>query len=107
MNPPTAGQLKAALDALRNDAEKWDECAGTIRGAEGAAGGFQIDAFSFSFLGDSLGVTEAYEELRAKMAELLKSGGEVTSGVAEALREVANTYEAEEERGVHRMKQVW
>lgn len=107
MNPPTAAELRAALSALRDDAGKWDECAGTLNAAQSVADGSQIDGRHFSFIGDACGVTTAYENLRAKVATLLADGGKKTSGVADALREVATTYAEEEERGVHRMKEVW
>jgi len=104
---PTPEELKAALEALRYDADVWDSCADTVGGLQREAESCQLDADDFSLLGSALGVSGEYQALYVKMVGLLAGGGAFMEYVAGSLRQAADTYEEEERRGVHRMKEVW
>ncbi len=104
---PTPEELKAALDALRADADVWDSCSDTVGGLQSEAESCQLDPDDFSLLGSALGVSAEYQALQNKMAGLLKEGQAVMAHVAWSLRQAADIYEEEERRGVHRMKNVW
>jgi hypothetical protein len=104
---PTQDQYQVALQALRNDADKWDRCAADLGAAKGTADGLDLGALHFSYVADKLGVTALYQQFQAKMVGLLGEGQAMSVDVATALRNSAQTYQQEEESGVHRMNNVW
>lgn len=104
---PTEKELRVALGALRKDAEVWDNCAEMVDGLRSDVEDCRLEADDFSLLGSALGVSGEYQALQTKMATLLKDGRSVMAHVAWSLRQAADTYEEEERRGVHRMKNVW
>ena len=104
---PTPDQYSAALAALRDDATQWTSCADDLAAAKSAADGLDLTALHFSYLADQLGVTRLYADFQAKMVRLLGEGEETSRGVADALLASAQTYQQEEESGVHRMNDVW
>ncbi|MPZ79319.1 MAG: hypothetical protein GEV28_02565 [Actinophytocola sp.] len=104
---PTPEQYQAALSALRDDADTWDKCAQDLGTIKGTADGLTLDAFDFSYLADMLGMTTLYQEFQHKMARLLGEGETMSTGVAAALRASAQTYQDEEDAGVHRMNNIW
>lgn len=104
---PTPDQYEAALDALRDDAEKWEQCGSDLGAAKTTAEGLDLEALHFSYIADKLGVTALYQQFQAKMVGLLGEGQTMSGNVATALRNSAQTYQQEEEAGVHRMNDVW
>ncbi len=104
---PTPDQYQVALQALRNDADRWEQCAADLGAAKGTADGLNLEALHFSYVADKLGVTALYRQFQTKMSGLLGEGQTTSVAVATALRESAQTYQAEEEAGVHRMNNVW
>lgn len=104
---PTPDQYQAALSALRDDAARWEQCAGDLGAAKATADGLGLEALHFTYIADKLGVTAIYQEFQSKMSRLLGEGEAMSTGVAAALRESARTYQQEEEAGVHRMNNVW
>ncbi len=104
---PTPEQYQVALQALRDDADTWDQCAGDLGAAMSTADGLDLEALHFSYVADKLGVTALYHQFQAKMVGLLGEGQTMSAAVAAALRSSAQTYQQEEESGVHRMNNVW
>jgi len=104
---PTPEQYQVALQALRDDADVWDHCAADLGAAKGTADGLDLEALHFSYVADKLGVTALYQQFQAKMVGLLGEGQTMSTNVATALRNSAQTYQQEEESGVHRMNNVW
>ncbi|HEY7595049.1 MAG TPA: hypothetical protein VH969_17990 [Actinophytocola sp.] len=104
---PTPDQYQVALQALRNDADKWEQCSADLGAAKGTADGLDLAALHFSYVADKLGVTALYQQFQTKMVGLLGEGQTMSANVATALRESAQTYQQEEESGVHRMNNVW
>jgi len=104
---PTPDQYQVALKALRDDADKWDACATDLGAAKSTAENLDLEALHFSYVADKLGVTASYQQFQNKMAGLLGQGQTMSANVATALRNSAQTYQQEEESGVHRMNNVW
>ena len=104
---PTTDQYTAALKALRGDADKWDTCATELGAAKSTAESLDLEALHFSYVADKLGVTALYQQFQNKIAGLLGEGQTMSANVATALRNSAQTYQQEEESGVHRMNNVW
>ena len=104
---PTPEQYQVALQALRDDADVWDHCAADLGTAKSTADGLDLEALHFSYVADKLGVTAMYQQIQTKLVGLLGEGQTMSANVATALRNSAQTYQAEEESGVHRMNNVW
>ena len=104
---PTQDQYQVALQALRADADTWEHCAADLGAAKGTADGLDLEALHFSYVADKLGVTAMYQQIQAKLVGLLGEGQTMSTNVATALRNSAQTYQQEEESGVHRMNNVW
>lgn len=99
--------VEVALEALRNDAnDRWDKTADALDEAHSTAKGLKCTT-EFSFMGEALGVTEKYNKYQELLATLAKEGKEHSAEVADELRAAADTYEQEEEDGVHKMNNVW
>lgn len=107
MTGPSANQIAAALDALRTDAQAWLYAAEELTAAEQNVRRLLLDAFHFTSIGHQLGLTEAYWNLQEKLVELLGQGVANFESLAEALRNSAEVYQAEDEAGVHRMLNTW
>lgn len=104
---PTPEQYQVALSALRDDAQKWEDCGNDLGAAKGTASGLTLEALHFSYIGDKLGLTGLYKQFQDKMVGLLGEGETTSAKVAAALRASAQTYQQEEEAGVHRMNNIW
>ncbi|OLF05801.1 hypothetical protein [Actinophytocola xanthii] len=104
---PTQDQYEVALGALRADADTWEQCAADLDAAKGTAGGLDLEALHFSYVADKLGVTAIYQQFQDKLVRLLDEGRTMSTAVAAALRASAQTYQEEEEAGVHRMNNIW
>jgi hypothetical protein len=102
---PTPEEFRAALHALRSDAQIWADSAVETRLMAISARECQVAPEAFSLLGS--GLAEEYRQLQEKLAGLLEGGCDVLVDVSDSLVAAATTYEAEETRGVHRMKRVW
>lgn len=102
---PEPQQIAVALDALESDAVGWLRIGDELRAAGGSAGALSLPAAAFSFAGGALAAS--YEALRARMVGLLDGGAGNAGAVAAALRASAATYAAEEQAGVHRMRDTY
>lgn len=104
---PTPDQYAVALAALRDDATQWQGCSDDLKAAKSTADSLDLEALHFSYIADKLGVTQTYTDFQNKMVRLIGEGETMTSGVASALLASAQTYQDEEESGIHRMNNVW
>lgn len=107
MTQPSADQITAALEAMRADARAWGAAADQLTDAAQNARRLSLDAFHFSYFGEQLGLTAAYRSLQEKLITLLEQGAANFDSLAVALQRSADTYQAEDEAGVHRMRNVW
>lgn len=100
---PTDDQFEVAIEALRTDASTWQGFADTMAGAATAADGLTIDSLAFSWVGEQIGISAAYEDVRALMAKLLSEGVQNFRDVAAALIASADAYEQDEINAASRM----
>ncbi len=104
-NGPGQDQIRVSLDALRHDAERWRTASDDLRAAAHRASELRLDEAAFSFAGIELART--YATLRAKLAALLTAGANNCAEVAKELVASADTYNAEELAGVHRLRDIY
>ena len=102
---PSAEQITVSLEALRADAADWEHAAGELEVAARRADAAVVPSAAFSFAGGP--VAEAYELLRVNTAGLLAAGAQEFGAMAECLLAAAATYEADELRNVHRLRNVY
>jgi hypothetical protein len=107
MTPPSADKIAAALEALRTDARAWAAAADEMSAAEQTARRLSLDAFHFTYIGDQIGITEVYRNLQDKLVTLLGQAAANFDSMALALRMSADTYQSEDEAGVHRMRNIY
>ena len=102
---PAAEQIAVSLEALRADAADWDHAASELRTAGRRADAAVVPSAAFSFAGGP--VAQAYELLRVNTAGLLAAGAREFADIAESLRAAADTYEADELRNLHRLRNIY
>lgn len=107
MTQPTAQQISAALDAMRQDASMWREMAGELRGAAGVADRLDLTKLHFSKLGDMLGMVDLYRDVQDRMIRLMQQGADNFDATAAALTTAANGYEQDEQNNVHRFTGIY
>jgi len=104
---PSPQQVDVAIQALRDDAQKWRAAAGELEIAARVAAEMDFQAFHFSYIGDKIGVTDAYRMLQDKLIDLLNGGAANFRSVAQALNISANGYQEDDRNAEHRLKNVW
>jgi hypothetical protein len=107
MAGPSQQQIDVAIQTLRDDAQKWRFAGGELEIAAKVAAEMDFQAFHFSYIGDKIGVTEAYRNLQDKLIDLLNGGATNFRSVASALTMAADGYQEDDRNAVHRMKNVW
>ncbi|PKW18483.1 type VII secretion target [Saccharopolyspora spinosa] len=106
-SPPSQSEIKVALEALRSDATVWANAAGTVSDPKSAAENLKLDSAQFSYIADKIGVTDGYREIQEKIAGLLAEAEQNFTSIADALRACADTYQREDEAGVHALNNVY
>lgn len=97
--------FSTAMDALQQDAVRWDETADGLQAAGSIVRSLAVPAAAFSFAGGD--VQAVYEELRARVETLLSEGETETAGAAVALRAVRRTYEGADQAAKDRIAGLW
>ncbi|HKN95849.1 MAG TPA: hypothetical protein VJX10_01935 [Pseudonocardiaceae bacterium] len=90
--------VKVALSALHADSRIWSNAGRNIHNAQVAAGGIQLTAAQFSYFGDQAGLTRTYADLQRKVVSLLGQAATNFGKISTTLVQVANEYQANEER---------
>jgi hypothetical protein len=107
MTQPTAQQISAALDAMRQDAAMWQQMAGDLRSAAGVADRLDLTKLHFSKLGDMLGMVDLYRDVQDRMIRLMQQGADNFDATATALTTAANGYDQDERDNVHRFTGIY
>lgn len=107
MTAPTKEQVEVAVQALRDDAQRWLDMADTMRSAASAGARLDLNAFHFSVLGHLLGIDSLYNQVQQTIVTLLGQGASNFESVAGALKAAADGYEEDERDAVHRMKNIY
>ncbi|MCE7001634.1 hypothetical protein LWC34_02080 [Kibdelosporangium philippinense] len=104
MAPPTADQVKVAIEALRQEAGVWDQEADTTGNIATAAEELRlnrIEAGLFQVIFDT------YSQVIDQVIARANEGKTQMTEVADTLRSVADTYEQEEAANVHKLKNIY
>lgn len=105
MSSPDSHDIVVALDALRADAGLWQGNADAVRAAAGAARAQALGAAAFSFAGGQ--VAAGYHDVQDRLVRLLDGAVGNFERVAQALLAAADSYEREEQAGVHRLRNIY
>ncbi|SDT80899.1 type VII secretion target [Actinoplanes derwentensis] len=104
MSLPTPEEVSVATNALRTEAGLWDEQAGrlgTLSGETAAMEFGRLEAGLFQVMVDPY--NDVIRAVTARCAEGATAMGEI----AATLRSVADTYDAEDRAGAHRIKNIY
>jgi hypothetical protein len=107
MGDPTRQQLKVAIEAVHTDAKMWKKAGDQLGTARSAADPLDLQEFHFSYIGDKVGMTRAYAELKAKLIRLLGEGSTQLHQLSTALDAAANQYQAEEDNNYHEIHHLY
>lgn len=107
MTTPTSGEVRASIEALRQDARVWSGMAAEVDAIGQVARGLTLSPFEFSGLGHLAGLDEIYRALQQRVVDLLHQGSANFDNVSGALRQAADAYERDEENAVHRLRNVY
>ncbi|VFA92509.1 Uncharacterised protein [Nocardia farcinica] len=101
---PTPQQLEVALGSLRNDARTWAE-----QSTQMASVKPKVEALTFTRVEAGLFqvIVGANDELVPKFSLLAEQAASSFEQVADVLIVCANTYQAEDEAGKHRLDNLW
>jgi len=105
--PPTEQQIKAAIQALRKDADTWAAGKDKLVDAAAVAARLELSALHFSYVADQLGLSEVYQQLQQRLYTLLNEGAANFLALSAALNDAADGYEQDEANAVHRMTGIY
>jgi hypothetical protein len=104
MAAPSETQIKVATAALRAEAGMWDQQAATagriaVQAAELALDRLEAGIFQI--------IVDAYRSVIDQVGARSREGQQRMAGIAQTLRQVAQTYDAEEAENLHRLKNLY
>ncbi len=99
--------LKAAIEALRDDAGVWRGVAATTSSATNAVDGLTLSEGELSWASRPTGLLDTYEEIRSKVARLLAEATSNFEALSSTLDQVATAYETSDQAALSRMKGTW
>ena len=99
--------VKAAITALRRDADLWDQVAQVTDRAGQEAGGLVLGEPQLSWASVQSGLLDTYAEIQEKTAMLLGEATRVYGDLGAALDKVANAYEVSDVNAAAQLKGVW
>jgi hypothetical protein len=101
MPPPGKDEVKTAVAALNADAAMWETAAGDLRSAAAVGDRLDLSRLQLTYLGDKVGLVEAYQKLQAHLVTVIGQGATNFDNVAAALRKAASDYQREDDAGAH------
>ncbi|MEU4838507.1 type VII secretion target [Nocardia testacea] len=104
MATPSQQAITVAVGAVRTAANNWDEAAAALDAARVATAGAkfeQLEAGVFAL------AYEKYKDVPDFFAERMKEGITVCNEIATTLRQVADTYEAEDAQNAHALSNLY
>jgi hypothetical protein len=104
MGLPSSEEVALATDALRTEASVWDTQAHRLDGL-----GTQVDAMEFGRVEAGLFqiMVSPYNEVVRAVASRCAEGTAAMTEMGSTLRQVADVYEAEDQAGAHKIKDVY
>jgi hypothetical protein len=95
------------LEALKTDADMWDETSSTLLNASTNAWGLNLGEYELSWAAEVVGLTDTYSAIQAKVAGLLSEGSTETSNISGTLRAIKRNYEQNEDNAEQHYKGAW
>lgn len=105
--PPTEQQVSAALESLRSDATIWEHAAEALGGLRSFIADLHLTPADVSVWAADAGLDQKCNEVCVKLEEVLTQAGENFFHLAGALRDSADTYQREDEEGLHRFRGIY
>ena len=99
--------VKAAINALRRDADLWDQVARVTDRAGQEAGALVLGESQLSWASVPSGLLDTYADIQRKTAILLGEATRVYSDLGATLDKVANAYKVSDENAAAQLKGVW
>jgi len=102
--PPSGEQVSVATNALRNEAGEW-QTQSTLIGAQSS----KVAEMEFGRLEAGLFqlMVAPYNDIINAVAARCREGGTAMTEIANTLRAVADTYDAEDKASEHRIRNVY
>ncbi|BCJ61568.1 type VII secretion target [Micromonospora endophytica] len=104
MPPPSRDQVTVATDVLRREAGEWDRQAVAVGGVMAKSSGLElgrVEAGLFQI------IVSPYNAVVQAVADRCREGQAAMVEVAQTLREVAETYEAEDLNNAHKLRNLY
>lgn len=104
MTLPTPEEVSVATNALRTEAGEWDEQAGRLSTLSGNAAGMEfgrLEAGLFQM------IVTPYNDIISAVSARCAEGAAAMKEIAVTLRNAADTYEAEDQAGAHRISGIY
>jgi hypothetical protein len=103
-HPPSAEQVTVATDALRHEAREWDTQGTTMGGLSTTVAGMEFGRPEAGLFQLMVG---PYNDVIHSVAARCTEGATAMTAIADTLRAVADTYDAEDQAAMHRIKNVY
>jgi len=104
VTPPR--DLTTELDALEDDATKWEAASDDIQLAHGSAQNLDLGEPQFGWVAAEAGLVTAYEELQNKLVGLLNGAFEEFDKIGVELRATAADYGRTDTEGADRLNSI-
>ncbi|MBG0569110.1 type VII secretion target [Actinoplanes aureus] len=104
MTYPSHEQVSGATDALRREATQWETQSGKLGALSGKVAEMEFGRLEAGLFQIMVG---PYNDVINAVAARCAEGATAMSEIAGTLRSAADTYEAEDEAGAHRIKNVY
>lgn len=101
---PNPDDVKVAIEALRTAAKEWDKASDELRHIAAEMASLEIRKVH---MGLAAPIAKPYEETRDGLEVLLLEASEQAYNISDALKFAANSYQKDEEEGIHRLKSIW
>ncbi|MEV0697084.1 hypothetical protein AB0I53_04070 [Saccharopolyspora sp. NPDC050389] len=101
--PPDKNEVEVATGALRIEADIWDEQADALNLIASEVAQLRVGALES---GPFFLLLSAYDEVVGQVHDRCREGVQRTREVAGTLRQVADTYEQEDEDGTHALRNL-
>jgi hypothetical protein len=100
-------EMTVALEALTKDSGQWLETSQTLQTASGSCQRLRLTIHELSWLSEGTGLVATYEEVRARVEELLNQGSGETGKISRTLAQVRTIYEGSDENAINELHGVW
>jgi len=103
-HPPSAEQVAVATNALRSEAGEWDTQSTAMGALSTKVAGMEFGRLEAGLFQMMVG---PYNDVIHAVAARGKEGATAMTEIADTLRSVADTYDAEDKAAMHRIKNVY